>query len=1056
MAWAFGLGAPASVIAAPVLNVGTSHHPVTSLVPAGSYARYEVAVSNVGSTDTESQITVDFSVPASLAVTAVTDEYERAYGAPVWNCTIAEDSRSVACIGLDTEGHYGGPLPIAHGTEGCDGIGSGTCRILATVKADSGGPPGVAVPTVTACGGGAAACGNAPDDPLEIVPFGFDVASFDGSILQENGDPATSAGSHPHTASVTFFATTMLDSEGHQYSTEDIRDAVIGLPPGVVNHPLAVPTCTQAQLLGGGTQQCPAESQVGTVTIFADGSEASTPDVPFVPLTTGAYNMETPRGTPALFAFNLFGALTQVYGRLRTDGDYGIALVGKNAPQTLPFEGLTLTVWGVPADPRHDSERFCPGAGFESPGCDSADSVDPRAFLSLPTSCGGPPETTLDLTSWANSVASAGFHSHMPGEPLNTISPAGCNALAFTPTLEARPTTNVADVPSGLDIGIHIPQSDDPEGTVTAHLRDSTIVLPRGFAINPASANGLEGCTVGQFDAAVCPDASRLGRAEIDTSLVEDPLLGSVFLAEPYDNPFKSLIGLYLVVEEPQSGVVVRLAGEATPDPVTGRLSATFERIPQLPFEDIEAHIFGGAGGVVRTPAVCGIYTTASLLTPWSAPEAASATPSDTYAIQRSPAGGVCPASEDDVSYAPSLDAGTLAPIAGASTPFVLELRREAGTQALGSLDLTLPPGLTATLDGVTQCGERVLTAIPSAAGTAKSEADHPSCPAASRVGAVTVGAGAGPRPLFLGGAVYLGGPYEGAPMSLAVVVPVLAGPFDLGTTVVRIGLHVNPWTAQLRLESDPLPRALSGIPLDLRELHVRIDRPGFVRNPTSCNPSQITAATLSAAGLLATLTNRFQVGGCAVLGFKPRVAIHVSGGFARNAHPKIDLELTPRAADANIADAAFTLPAGELLDTRRIRGLCDASLPPESCPAHSRLGWVRLFSPILERPLEGSVYMRTQGRRLPGLLADLQSGRFQVLLRGHTAAPRGRLRVRFPSLPDIPISKALFTLAGGREGIFVNSHSLCAAPRRASIALGAHNGGQRLLRPLLRLRGHC
>jgi hypothetical protein len=1048
------LAVPVSALAAPVLGVSSTHLPADAPVPQGTYARYEVAVSNTGTTATSAPVSVELAAPAGLEVTKAASEPFSEF--TFWSCSIAGDAQSAGCTGPEL---FGESFPIEAGEEACEGLIGDTCRILITVRADPGAPLGALAPTITACGGGASVCpataATAAADPIEIVPLAFDITSFDGSTLESNGDPATLAGSHPATATTDFFTTTLLDPEAHRFSTEDLKDAVVRLPPGLIDSPQAAPTCTQEELLGqDGLPQCPAESQVGTVVLHTNGSVGPYEDGP----AWGVYNMEAGPGTPALFAFNVFGNTGQLYAKLRTGGDYGVSLIEKNAPQvtTLQFEGAKFTFWGIPADPSHDAERYCPG--LESPGCPSVDAVHPKPFLTLPTSCPGPVLTSLELTSWQGGSAAASFLSHDNGG--TPIGATGCNALDFSPTLEARPTTNVADAPSGLDVDLHLPQNEDVDGTAEAHLKDATITLPEGFVVNPAGANGLEACSqaqVGLHDEgpANCPDDAKLGTVQVETPLLDHPLPGAVYIATPYGNPFGSLLAIYVAIDDPESGTVVKLAGEVTADPQTGRLSASFEENPQLPFEDFSLHFFGGAGGALRTPVLCGSYTTTSSLTPWSAPDSGPpATPSDAYGVERAASGGACPTAIGQLPNSPSFDAGTVLPLAGLSSPFVLNLSRQASTESFDALGLTAPPGLTAALKGIPYCSEAALAGISSRAGTAQAEAERHSCPAASRVGTVTVGAGAGPEPFFLSGGVYLAGPHRSAPLSLAVVLPVLAGPFDLGSVVLRIAVQVDPLNAQLRLMSDPLPRIVSGIPLDLRELHIALDRPGFTRNPTSCDPTSITGTAGSPQGGVVGLSSRFQVGGCGDLGLKPRFEIRFSGATGRNGHPTLTALLRPRPGDTNLSAATVVVPRGELIDPRSLTKVCTRRrFAAGTCPAGSIQGWARVWSPLLDDPLEGRIYLRESSEKYPDLAVELK-GRFDLALVGHVRTASGTIRARFDSLPDVPVSRLKLVLEGGRRGILVNSDGLCRDEYRATFSGIGHDGTRRRLRP--RLAADC
>jgi hypothetical protein len=909
----------------------------------------------------------------------------------------------------------------------------------------------------TVSGGGAVAATVAESTPVtsDLAPFG--VQRFETTVNDDDGEPSTRAGSHPSRVSLGFQLLTNPINEGAVIGpAESLRDIVIKFPPGLIVDPAAIAAhCTEAQFV---TNDCPDAAAVGVVhpTVGAFSSVAD-------PLgTSPLFAMVPPPGAPAAFAFNAagIGLFAHLIGGFDSTGGYGAISEARYISDFGAISGVAVELWGDPSDPSHDKRRGECGYGESGNTCPVPPTDTP--LLTMPSACSGPLSSEVTITSWQNNQISATTET-VDGER-NPVGVTGCSALEFEPSLEVRPTTNVADSPSGLDVNVHVPQTSDHSTLATSTVKSTTITLPKGLAVNPSAANGLKGCSpaeigmttaVGQTpihftgEKPTCPAASRIGSVEVSTPLLDDPLLGSAYIAAPYQNPFGSLLAIYIAVDDPQTGVVIVLAGEVTPDPQTGQLTTTFKDLPQLPFEDVKVNLFGGAGGTLRTPATCGTYSTTSEFGPYSGNPAA--TPKDTYSISAAPTGS-CTSSEAGQPHAPSFDAGTVTPVAGAFSPFVMNLRRNDGSQQFKSLTVSPPPGLTAKLAGTPECPQAALDAA--AAKSGKAELASPSCPAASQVGTVNVAAGAGPAPYNATGRVYLAGPYNGAPLSLAIVTPATAGPFDLGTVVVRTALRINPVTAQITAEADPIPAILQGIPLDVRSVQLRLDRPGFVVNPTSCEPMSIAATATSALGTPVPLSNGFQVGDCAALGFRPRLALHLSGGLGRNAHPAVTVDLTPRPGDANVAGAAFALPTGELLDVHRVRALCARQLTPELCPRDSRLGQARLWSHLLEDSLEGPIYLRVPSARFPDLVADLRAGRLHFLLHGRTAAaPGGALWVRFTGLPDLPLSRASFTLAGGRQGIFVNSEALCARPRRATVSLSAHNGKRRLLRPKVRAR---
>jgi hypothetical protein len=668
-------------------------------------------------------------------------------------------------------------------------------------------------------------------------------------------------------------------------------------------------------------------------------------------------------------------------------------------------------------------------------------------------------QTDLTATSWQTEASdSASFTSHDNGEPPTDIGNDGCNAVDFSPTLQARPTTNVADAPSGLDVDLHLPQNEDPNGTAEAQLKDATVTLPEGLTLNPSAANGLVGCSSAEFglttpdgttpihttaEPAQCPDASKLGSVEIDTPLLDHPMFGSVYLADPYNNPFESLLALYISVDDPQSGIVVKLAGEVHASN-SGQLTTSFEENPQQPFEDLKLHFFGGALGALRTPPTCGPYAATSSLVPWTAPDGATESPEDHWEITQGPNGGNCSSSVAAEPNSPTLDAGTVSPIAGAYSPLVVNLRREDGTQNFSSITVTPPPGLIGKLAGIPYCPSSSLEAAASKSGT--EEEANPSCPAASQIGIVDVAAGAGPAPYHALGKAYLTGPYKGAPLSLAVITPATAGPFDLGTVVTKDALFVDSKTAQITAKADPLPSILQGIPLDIRSVQLSLDRKEFSLNPTSCDPLAFTGQLVSTLGQSAALQNRFQLGECGRLGLSPKMSLTLNGGTKRRAHPALTAVLEPGAGNANLSSVSVALPPTELLDQAHIGTVCtNVQFAASECPADSIYGTATVSTPLTDYQLSGPVYLRSSQQGLPDLVPDLRGPASQPIkleATGHTDTTKaGALRNTFEGIPDAPFSKLVLSLSGGARGLIQNNTNVCAKTYRATIKYKAQNG---------------
>jgi hypothetical protein len=477
--------------------------------------------------------------------------------------------------------------------------------------------------------------------------------------------------------------------------------------------------------------------------------------------------------------------------------------------------------------------------------------------------------------------------------------------------------------------------------------------------------------------------------------------------------------------------VTLKVAGRFTVAPDTGQVVITFANFPQLPIGHLDLQFKGGDRGLLTTPSECGTYRSTYDLLSWSG---ASARGSSEFPVEEG-----CDRGRSSARF----HAGSTRAVGGAFTSLLVQLVQGPGSDPVRRMAVTLPPGLVANLKGVPQCPDAALA----------TGARPPECPVDSQVGSVVVGSGSG-LPVYLPtGAVYLAGPYRGAPLSLALWVPAVVGPFDLGNLLVRVAVSVDPATAQVRAISDPIPPRLDGVPLELRDVRLLIDRAGFMINPTSCDEATVTGAIGGDGGPGAALSDRFQLGDCAALSFKPRLRVSFGGEVRRNGHPSLRTVLKPRAAGANLASVALELPPTELLDVGHIQAVCDPSEARGGCPPGSRLGHATVSSPILAAPLQGPIYLHSSRHSLPDLVADLH-GPFDLTLDGRIGYSHGALAVSFPELPDVPISKATFVLAGGTHGLLVNSESLCAGAPSASARVSAHNGRARGLRAALRV--HC
>lgn len=884
----------------------------------------------------------------------------------------------------------------------------------------------------------------------------IDLESFEYATTGPGGMPSQQAGAHPDQVIARF---NFAEDPATKLPFEQPRNLSVDLPLGAVGDPTATPLCTDGQLV---QNECPNEAQVGIILLRA-------PSVFATPLHYPVYNLKAPPGILAEFGFNILGVTPHLVATIHSQPDYGITITLRNLPAAIAYTEATNVFWGVPADPIHnDSRGTCLGLFGPTGGECTSDPPAVLPFLSNPTACSSTSIAHARANSWQSPVydAAADGNAGELGEPIGIT---GCDELEFEPQIGVRPTTDAADSPSGLEVGIHIPQNSEPDELNTSQLRDVVLNLPSGLTVNPSSAAGLDGCSpeqvglvsgvgnpIAHFDELppTCPQASKLGTVEIATPVIAQPLTGSIYLAQPHQNPFGSLLGLYIVVEDPTTGALIKLAGRPEPDPQTGRLTVSFRENPQLPFEDLNVSLYTGPRAVFRTPLSCGRYAVGSTLTPWTSPAGADSHPTDSFSVTNTPVPGGCPDSDQAAPRVPHFESGTKNPTARVYSPFILRVQRADGTQPIKALEATLPEGLLGKLANVSYCPEADLAAAAGRSG--RSELASPSCPASSLVGSVAIAAGAGSEPLNVSGKAYLAGPYKGAPLSLAIVTPAVAGPFDLGTVVVRNRLDIDPETTRIHAVSDPIPTILQGIPLDLRSIAIELDRPDFTFNPTDCDPTAITATTVSVFDQPAALTSPFGIGGCNALKFKPKLSLRLSGGTKRRGHPALSARVTfPQGAYANTARAQVSLPGDMLLDNAHIRDICTRpQIAARSCPKSSIYGFARAFTPLLAKPLEGPVFLAPSSHKLPDLVAEL-NGQIRVLLRGRIDTDKAThgLRTTFEAVPDAPVSRFELRLKGRKKGLIQSSRDLCKVPQRAKASFDAQNGKIADYRPKIKVR---
>jgi len=933
-----------------------------------------------------------------------------------------------------------------------------------------------------------AASAVATSTAIAVAPP-FDITDFSARSLDSVGDDYTVAGGHPHDADVSF-QIPADSTPGPTFGTVGfVKATFVDSPAGFVGNPAAVARCTLAQLEAGGGPTCPAASQVGTIELTVFGSPSTEPLFSTVP----------ERGYPAQFGFRFANNTTVLlYPVLRPrTGQYGITVASPGIG-SLGISRVRVVLHGVP------SQRN--GAGGA-----------PMPFLSNPADClVASPMTRIAADEWANPArllppGAGNFGFPDLSDPLwqtaSATAPAvtGCDSPAlaaqFGPSFDMRPTpatgTTQADAPSGYTVDLEFPQAAndptdssspaDPSVPLGPPLKDATVTLPEGVSVSPSAADGLDGCTdqgpgdrvrYDTTDPVSCPNASKIGTAVATSPLLAkrepttdevigaEPLSGSVYVIAPHpgdlspDNSRNGLFRLLIEVDSRELGVNVKIPGVVTADRNTGRLTARFEDNPQLPAKTLRLAFKPGPRAALANPATCATATTTGVFTPWSrggtrddgvpVPGTPDATDSSSFGVSWDGQGGGCPAT---LPFSPGLDAGLVDAQGGGSSPFVFDLTRGDRQDVIDGLDVALPGGLLGAVGNVELCSDTA--------------ANAGSCPAASRVGSATVAAGPGSNPFYLRDQpVSLTGPYKGAPYGLAVAVHAAAGPFDLGTVVVRQALHVDPDTAQVTVKSDPLPTIRDGVPFRVRRVHVVTDRPGFMRSPTSCKAKTITTSVSSAGGQTANLTAPLQATGCSKLAFKPKLALALTGRKQTKTgkHPGLKATVTQRSGEAGIERAEVRLPKSLALDPSNAQALCEFTDGTKDdlenrCPKGSIVGRAKATSPLLKKPLLGNVYFvknvridKKTGnsiRTLPMIIVALR-GEIAINLRGESSTTNsGKLVNTFASVPDAPVSSFNLNIQGGNTGILAVTRTrnakinLCAGRHTAEADIDGHNSRQ-------------
>ena len=1052
--------ATASAAPAPAWEIVSVAHPTnfsiqdnaTCNLPSFALCdQYLLLITNVGGAAADLPVTITDTLPPGLSVHRLrganleTQPELNTQGAG-WSCS----PESVSCTYSD-EVKPGATLVVAVEVE----VSAPAARVRNAATVSGGGAPPASTSEPLSLP-------NATDGRAGVFAF----AGFGFTPYDERGRLDLQAADHPQSLTTTVMVSSAIETgpEGeHSFEpVEPIRDIAVELPVGFLGDPAAAGKCTERELSSrpvNSQTECPPGSRLGMVTVLSERGVISSLEPEAESVTTAVYNMVPEAGYPAELAFKVFGKVVPLYASLiRTPAGYAVRVAAPGVPRSINVQGTQLTLFGDPdvADGQPNSSR---------------------AFFTNPDDCAsGPLTARVQADSWAH----PGVWLH----PLETVAYpriTGCNLLQFEPQVALEPETTQSEAPSGETITIRVPQTPAQFPVLaTPDLKDVTMTLPEGMTISPGGGSGLAGCQesgpqgidipsgehspseagegevigpdgMSHLTAGHCPAASQIGKVVIHTPVLEGALEGHMYIAAPKcggpgqpecttaDATNGNLFGLYL--EADGSGVVVKLKGTVSVDPSTGRVTARFTENPQLPVSEVSIRLKGGARAPLANPRQCGPASANADLTPWSSPVTPDALiSSPAYQVDWDGRAGRCPAT---VPFAPTLEAGPTSAAAGRFAPFTFTVRRGDRQQDIARVQERMPAGLLGMLKNVAQCGE------PQAAAG--------SCPEASRIGTVNVAAGSGSQPLWVQGRVYLTGPYAGAPFGLSIVVPAVAGPFNLGNVIVRSRIDVDPSTSALTVTSDPLPQFRDGVPLRIQTLNITIDRPGFTFNPTDCSGKEISASVEAEQGASANVSAPFAVEGCKSLPFKPSFKVSTQGKASKASGASLSVSVSskggPQAGggEANIRSVRVELPKQLPARLTTLQKACVAKVfeaNPALCPKESDVGSAKAVTPVLAHPLVGPAYLVSHGgAAFPDLEVVLQGEGIVLVLDGQTNIKRGITSSDFAMVPDAPVSSFSLTLPQGKFSALTSDvpakakFSLCGQTLKMPTTITGQNG---------------
>ncbi len=484
-----------------------------------------------------------------------------------------------------------------------------------------------------------------------MAEFGF--KDLDVTFTNQDGTPVTQAGSHPYAVTTSLDLNRKIDPKVGETIDDATKDLIGFQIPGLVGEPSVTPRCATRDFLtrnvaleglgGYPGPECSDSSAVGMTVIRLSQ------DGVFGEFEFPVFNLEAPPGVAMKVGFWVIGVPITLELGVNSSPPYNVIASLRNISQVVLLSGSDFTLWGDPADPSHDTQR---GSCLLVGGSCPAD-IPRKPFVTVPRACNGPLTTSYEADSWQHPGvwAHASSTTHDAATPPNSQGFGGCGKLGFAPSIAAQPTTKAAESPTGLDFGLSVADEGltNPTGIANSDIRKTVVTLPEGFSTNPSLAEGLEVCseadlareTAKSAPGAGCPNASKIGTVEVETPILDENVNGSLFIAKPYENPFNSLLALYIVIKNPTLGIVVKQPLEVVPDPVTGQLTTIADDMPQLPFSHFTLHFREGTRSPLASPPACGSYEAKAELTPWSGGPPVTTT--SAFQIITGPNAGPCP-----------------------------------------------------------------------------------------------------------------------------------------------------------------------------------------------------------------------------------------------------------------------------------------------------------------------------------------------------------------------------------------------------------------------------